>query len=316
MPDESDQAPQEKKAQLHSARWELLDHIVCLTRVPVTILSFVWVALIILNFVARPSPVLTWLSNAIWIIFILDFLFEVAVAPHKMTYIRRHWLTLLSLALPAFSMLRILRALQLVRLAAQSGSLSLLRIVTAVNRGMAATRRALGHRQLGYILVLTLVVMLAGAAGMFGFENPSTLRAHGYGSVVQQGGGLSSYPEAVWWTAMLMTTIGSSYFPVTPAGQVLSFLLALYALSVFGYITATIASYFVGRKTDDDKQDQSQDRAASTAALQSELAAVREQLNTLLAHLDVPQSAPGLVRETRPISRSVPPQTKDEIPAK
>lgn len=46
---------------------------------------------------------------------------------------------------------------------------------------------------------------------------------------------------------MVMTTMGSEYWPKAPAGRVLCWLLAVYAFAIFGYITATIASNFVGR---------------------------------------------------------------------
>ena len=46
---------------------------------------------------------------------------------------------------------------------------------------------------------------------------------------------------------MTMTTMGSDYFPRTLEGRVLGWLLALYAFTVFGYITATIASLFIAR---------------------------------------------------------------------
>ena len=50
--------------------------------------------------------------------------------------------------------------------------------------------------------------------------------------------GLRSYWDAVWWTAMIMTTIGSDYWPKTTEGRLLALLLSVYAFSIFGYITA------------------------------------------------------------------------------
>jgi len=40
---------------------------------------------------------------------------------------------------------------------------------------------------------------------------------------------------------MVMTTMGSDYFPRTTQGRVLCF-----AHAVFGYVTATLATFFVG----------------------------------------------------------------------
>ena len=53
----------------------------------------------------------------------------------------------------------------------------------------------------------TALVTFAGAAGMYSFESPTTLREQGYDQVVEAGGGLNGYGEAVWSTAMTMTMI-------------------------------------------------------------------------------------------------------------
>jgi voltage-gated potassium channel len=45
---------------------------------------------------------------------------------------------------------------------------------------------------------------------------------------------------------MLLTTMGSDYWPRSPEGRLLRFVLALYAFAVFGYVTAAIAAYFIG----------------------------------------------------------------------
>jgi voltage-gated potassium channel len=61
------------------------------------------------------------------------------------------------------------------------------------------------------------------------------------------GPGFPDYGTALWWTAMLLTTMGSDYWPRTPEGRFVCLLLAVYAFAVFGYVTAAIAAYFVDR---------------------------------------------------------------------
>jgi hypothetical protein len=78
-------------------------------------------------------------------------------------------------------------------------------------------------------------VTVAGAAGMYAFEKE-----------LPGGGGLADYSTALWWTAMVMTTLGSEYWPRTVEGRVLCFLLSLYAFAVWGYITASLATFFLG----------------------------------------------------------------------
>jgi voltage-gated potassium channel len=47
-------------------------------------------------------------------------------------------------------------------------------------------------------------VLIAGSAGMYAFE--SNLAGEE---------GLETYGEALWWTAMILTTVGSQYWPQT-----------------------------------------------------------------------------------------------------
>jgi len=59
---------------------------------------------------------------------------------------------------------------------------------------------------------------------------------------------------------MIMTTMGSQYWPQTPEGRMLCLFLALYAFAVFGYVTAAIATFFIGLDTkiyrpDKDKKE-------------------------------------------------------------
>lgn len=79
---------------------------------------------------------------------------------------------------------------------------------------------------------------------------------------------------------MLMTTMGSEYWPKTPEGRVLCFFLALYAFAVFGYVTATLATFFIDRDADDDEAELA--GAKSIQLLQSEIAALRAEIQQLL----------------------------------
>jgi voltage-gated potassium channel len=137
--------------------------------------------------------------------------------------------------------------------------LRLLRVVTSVNRRMKAISASFGRRGFGYIVALTLIVNLAGAAGMYAFEN-------------EMPRGFESYGAALWWTAMLLTTMGTEYWPQTAEGRVLCFLLSLYGFAVFGYVTAALASYFIGR--DADNEDTELVSAKPIKELRGEIAAL------------------------------------------
>ena len=54
---------------------------------------------------------------------------------------------------------------------------------------------------------------------------------------------------------MIMTTIGSDYWPKTPEGRVMALVLSVYAFSIFGYITAAFASILVGTEKEKSSKE-------------------------------------------------------------
>jgi voltage-gated potassium channel len=171
--------------------------------------------------------------------FVGQFAIEFLAAPSKPLYLRKQWLTALSLALPAVRLVRVLRLARVARAAPAARAfraVRLARLLGSLNRGMSVLSRVFRQRGLGYLTMLSLVVVVTGAAGMYRFE----LEAPG-------GPGFPDYGAALWWTAMLVTTMGSEYWPHTTEGRLLCLILAIYAFAVFGYVTAAIAAYFVDR---------------------------------------------------------------------
>ena len=214
-------------------RWRVLRDLDRWLEWPMILLSLVWLAIVLWELISGTSALLETLGTAIWIIFIVEFVIRFALAPEKLPFLKSNWLTLIALLVPA---LRLFRALSFLRAARALRGFRLVRVVGTANRSMNALRRTLARRGFGYVAGLTLLVVVLGAAGMLSFENGREIE-----------GGFIDYWDALWWTGMLVTSIGSEYWPHTTEGRVLTFLLSLYGLGVLGYITATLASFFVGR---------------------------------------------------------------------
>jgi len=53
-----------------------------------------------------------------------------------------------------------------------------------------------------------------------------TRALHEAGLLAEDGTGVGSYGEAVWWTALMLTTTGSDYFPRSSEGRFIAWLLA------------------------------------------------------------------------------------------
>lgn len=235
---------------------------------PMQVLGLVWLVLFVVEVTWGLSRLLEVIGTAIWIAFILDFALRLTLAPHKIDFLKSNWLTAISLAVPAVRVFRVARAIRVLRLARVTRGLRLVRVVSSLNRGMRALGASMGRRGFGYVVALTFIVTLVGAAGMYAFE-----------SEVAGERGLGDYGTALWWTAMLMTTMGSDYWPQTPEGRVLGFILAVYAFAVFGYVTATLATYFIGR--DAESPEAEVVGAASLEALRAEVAALRAEIQAL-----------------------------------
>lgn len=288
--------PAEDVAQ---ARWELLTQIDDLLDPLLDVLAFVWIGLLIVDFTRGLGQLLQLVTYGIWALFILDFVIEILIAPKRITYLRHHWLTALSLLLPALRPLRVIRVLRIFRLARAARPAGLLRLLTSLNRTMRTIRRTISRHGIKYVAVLTIIVIFAGAAGMYYFESPAAVREAGVTGVTEAGGGLHSYGEAIWWTAMLLTTLGSEYWPKTAEGRILAFLLAVYGFGIFGYITATIASHFIGVDMEPSGQAGNPARADSPelTALHDEIRSLRLAMTELLARLDTQAGAPQVPGE-------------------
>lgn len=269
---------------LKNERYELLRRLEDSLETPMLVLAFVWLALLVGELIWGESLMFEVLGTIIWVIFILDFAVAFVLAPHKIAYLKNNWLTALSLLVPALRLFRFSRVFRLFRLARMGRSLRLLRVVSSLNRGMRALGASLSRRGFGYVLALTVLVAFTGAAGMYAFENAAP-------------GGLKSYGEALWWTTMVLTTMGSQYWPLTIEGRVLCVFLALYAFAVFGYVTATLATFFIGRDAEDDKAELA--GARQLAALREEMIALREEIrrttaaNTVVSQRDPAKESPA-----------------------
>ena len=70
---------------------------------------------------------------------------------------------------------------------------------------------------------------------------------------------------------MTMTTLGSQHAAQTVEGRI-ALILAVYTFAVFGYVTATLAGYLVGRDAENPEAERA--GAKEITALRQELAAL------------------------------------------
>jgi voltage-gated potassium channel len=258
-------------------RWKTLAKHDQWLQVPMMVMSALLVLFVLVDLTGGGSALLETIGSAIWIVFLAEFALRLTLAPRKLPFLKSNWLTVIALLAPAlrlFAVFRFLRAARALR------GIRLVRIVGTANRSMNALRRTLERRKFGYVAAFTLLVLFLGAAGMLNFEPAGEVR-----------GGFTSYGDALWWTAMLLTSIGSQFWPATTEGRVLTILLSIYGFATFGYITATFASFVVCRDAE---------KKAGPVAGSKEMEALIREVRSLKQEL---QRSPA-ARPERPPSRT------------
>ncbi len=200
--------------------------------------------------------VLGW---SLWGLFFAEFVAKFVLAPNKRAYLKRHPLDVLVLLVPFLRFLRLLRVLRVTR------ALPVFRLLVFGGRGSEAALTLLRRRRLGQLALVSVLVVLIGAAAGYVLETGAP------------DGTITSFGDALWWSATLVTTVGSELHPVTAGGRLLGFFLMLYAVGVFSYFIASIASVLVGLDTQQQGNGASEGRG-EVRLDQRELEALRRIL--------------------------------------
>ena len=182
------------KEQLNNERKKLLTSVEKLLEGPMIFLGFAWLVLLVIELIWGLNKPLEYASLTIWVIFIIDFIIKFILAPLKLDFFKKNLLTAISLIIPA---LRVFRIFRFVRLLRGLRGIRLVRIVSSLNRSMKSLGATMKRRAFGYVFMITLIVIFAGAAGMYALENPNP--------------GFDSYAMALWWTAMRVITAGNEF---------------------------------------------------------------------------------------------------------
>ena len=244
-----------QREEFSKNRYELLQQLEEFLDFPMAILGFAWLALLVADLVWGLTSTLETLLITIWIIFIANFLLELLLAPKKSSFLKANWLTIIALIAPGVKVFRFLRFFRFTR------GLALTRVVSSINRSMRSLRFTMRRRGFGYVVALASIVGLAGSASMYAFErgiNPD----------------INRFEDALWYASTAIT-ISTDYWPHSPEGRILGFMLGLFSFAVSGYVTAALASYFIGRDAEIDDLGKLNKKAIDD--LRDEIQALREE---------------------------------------
>ncbi|MDX1584807.1 MAG: potassium channel protein [Thermoanaerobaculia bacterium] len=247
-------------------RYRLLVELEGLLEVPMIVLGFAWLGLLVIELTAGLSRGMQIAVTAIWVAFIFDFMIKLAIAPRKRRFLARNWLTIVALVVPALRIARIGSAVRFLRFGRTTQSLRVVRVLASTNRGLRSLRRTMTRRSFGYVMLATLMVAGIGSVALRALEGGSA------GTFAQLG-------DALWWTMMILITLPTGTWPETAEGRILGFFLALYGFAMFGYVTAMLASWFVGRDDEEDLREEEILRAVH--ALESQIGEMRQELKRI-----------------------------------
>ncbi len=112
--------------------------------VPMFVLAIVWLFFFILELVKGITATQEYIIYCIWIIFILEFVLKVYLAPRKSEFLKNNIITLIALIIPALRVLRIFYAIRILSSVRLINSTNIIRALTSGKRFFSALKEAQG----------------------------------------------------------------------------------------------------------------------------------------------------------------------------
>ena len=227
-------------------REALLHRIERLTELPLLILAFAMIPLLVGPLLWELSPseesVFLTLDWFIWAIFAIDLAIKLVVAPHRLAYLKGHWLEVLVVAIPFFRPLRIIR------------------VFIFGSRAWVGTRRLVN---VDFLLVYGIGLVIIAATVVASVEGG-------------EGASIRSFPDALWWSMATITTVGyGDMVPISAVGRAMGYILMLGGIAFFSGITANLASFLIrGRDT---REKALRDLVVEVEGLRKEVAKLRTE---------------------------------------
>lgn len=201
------------------------------------------------------------LNLVVWAVLGLDYLVRLRLSPDRRQFVRTHLFDLIVLLLPMVRPLRVVTAL-----------LVLNRRTEVWTRGRLAL----------YVGSTTVLLVAVGALAILDAERGSA------------DGNIGSYPEALWWAVVTITTVGyGDLYPSTMTGRFVALALMIGGIGLIGFVTGSLATWIVERISTNDRP--SQVTKEDLAALAGEIGRLREEVAALR---EAPGSDPELSSPT------------------
>ena len=254
--------PMKGEGEVGWGRHDLVDRIERATRYPMTLLGLAWlvVGMIVVttDINASASIALVGTLFALWAILLAEYLVRLVITPDRRGYLRRRW------AEPATVVLPPLQGWHLIGIE---------KTCLLLREGELRLEAILKHHGLFRVLIAAAATLFLGAWLVLLFEENTP------------GSNIHSYPSALWWSIVTVTTVGyGDRFPVSEGGRVVATVLMIVGIGLIGVLTATVASVFMKEHADAAKEEYQKghaDLGQQLAAISDRLAEVERHLGTL-----------------------------------
>jgi voltage-gated potassium channel len=212
-------------------RHDLVDEIERVTKYPLALLGIAWlvIAIVVLtkDLNGSASTALVASLFVLWAIVLAEYVVRLVVTPDRRGYLKRRWVEPATVVLPP------LQGWHLVGME---------RVSLLVYEGELRAETVLKHHSLFRVLIAAAGTLFLGAWLVLLFEENA------------KGSNIHSYPDALWWAIVTVTTVGyGDRFPVSAGGRAVAVVLMLVGIGLIGVLTATVASVFVKEHTDANK---------------------------------------------------------------
>ena len=213
-------------------RHDLVDNIERVTKYPLALLGLAWlvIAIVVLtkDLNGSASTVLVGTLFVLWAIVLVEYAVRLVVTPDRLGYLKRRWVEPATVVVPP------LQGWHLVGME----KMSLL-----VYEAELRVETILKHHSLFRVLIAAAGTLFLGAWLVLLFEEKA------------KGSNIHSYPDALWWAIVTVTTVGyGDRYPVSAGGRAVAVVLMLVGIGLIGVLTATVASVFVKEHTDANKE--------------------------------------------------------------
>ena len=180
-------------------------------------------------FVVEVSPssqsILDGIQWVSWVAFAADLLFGIYKSSDKAQFLKKHPLEILAVVLPFLRPLRLLRFISFGTLVFEKVNLG---------KSIAITFK-----------VIVTALFLTYLAGI-----EITMAERG-----KPGATIESIGDGFWWAITTLTTVGyGDIYPTTTEGRFIAVGLMVSGICVLGFISATVAAWFVKMTQDDSEQ--------------------------------------------------------------